>query len=246
MHLPGSHPPGLLRYSHPDGVDTLSRGAGITFWGLVLGVGAGLAGELFPHHLPAIQPYRVAAFVSTAVLLRGVWLLTPRDAAASYSAARWGLRALVSVGLCGVALEVIVAVGVGSSYAGTLSTAALAAAAADVLGRLLFLRHLGGLARRLPDPSLAKRFAALVPAYGLALIASAGVDAARPLPVVRHLGLPSAVALGVVTIVLLRHLARLGRGLMIQTDYAQGIWARTHGGTRVAPPVDAQTKMKVA
>jgi len=30
-----------------------------------------------------------------------------------------------------------------------------------------------------------------------------------------------------VTAVILRHVGRLGRALVIQTDYARGIWART-------------------
>jgi hypothetical protein len=244
-----SHPPDLLRYSHPEWVDTLSRGAGVAFWGLTLGALAAAAGELFPHHLPAIQPYRAAALAGAIVLLRGAWLLTAHDAAGtapSHAALRWGLRLGLSVAVSGGVLEAAVAVGVAAPYATAFSSAALVASAADVLGRVALLRHFRALALRVPDPKLAKQFGPLVPAYGLALFAAAAVEALHTLPVVRHLGLASATAVAVVTVLLLRHLARLGRALVIQTDYARGIWAKTHGRGRAAAPPTTQPRRAAA
>jgi hypothetical protein len=133
-------------------------------------------------------------------------------------------------------MKAVVAANLAGQQATALSGAALVAAAVDVCSRLALLRHFSRLALRLPDPNLAKCFTPLVPAYGIALGAAAGVEVLRTLPVVRHLGLPSAIAVAVVTAVLLRHVARLGRGLVIQTDYARGIWAKTH-----APAASAST-----
>ena len=46
--------------------------------------------------------------------------------------------------------------------------------------------------------------------------------------------------LAAVTAVILRHVARLGRGLVIQTDYARGIWAKSHGA--VSTPSSRQSR----
>jgi hypothetical protein len=249
MPPPVSHPPDLLRYSHPEWVDTLSRGAGVAYWGLILGALAAAAGELFPHHLPAIQPYRLAAVAGGLLLLRGVWLLTAHDAggaAPKNSPLRWGLRLALTAAVSGGMLKAAVAVGVAGSYATTFSAAALVASAADVLGRFAFLRHLRALALRVPDPKLAKQFGPFVPAYGVALVAAAAVEALRTLPVVRHLGIASAVAVAVVTVLLLRHVARLGRALVIQTDYARGTWAKANGGGRVGAPPGTQSRTAAA
>jgi hypothetical protein len=243
MTPPVPHSPDLLRYGHPDWVDTLSRGACVAFWGLALGALAAAAAELFPHHLPAFQPYRIAAVTGGVVLLRGAWLLTAHDAGSprGRAALRWGLRLGLTVAVAGGVLKATVAVGVAGPYATAFSAAALVGSAADALGRVALLRHLRALALRVPDPRLAKQFTPLVPAYGVALFASAAVEALRALPVVRHLGLASAIAVAVVTAIVLRHLARLGRGLVIQTDYARGIWAKANGRGGAAPTAQSRS-----
>jgi hypothetical protein len=244
MHPQSSQPTDLLRYSHPDWVDALSRGAGVVFWGLAIGAAALVTGELFPHHLASFQPYRLAALAGAVLLLRGAWRLTSADTAghatSGGTALRWGLRLGLAVGVAGGSMKVVVAASLAGQHATALSAAALVAAAADVCARLALLRHLRGLSLRLPDPNLARRFAPLVPAYGIALGAAAGVEALRTLPVVRHRGLPSAIVVAAVTAVILRHVARLGRGLVIQTDYARGIWAKSHGA--VSTPSSQQSR----
>jgi len=49
-------------------------------------------------------------------------------------------------------------------------------------------------------------------------------------------------AVAVVTAIILRHLARLGRGLVIQTDYARGIWAKAHGQPLAAASSPSRVK----
>ena len=224
--------PEHVRFGHPDWVDSLARGAALAWWGLILGAAAVVARELLPHHVLVQHAGPLGMAAGSACLFYGAWLLTVPDSNGSTPASdtptRWLLRATLAAAVAAPLLQWAAAFGIGGSFAvGVTYASALLAEAVDVAGRLTLFHHLGRIALRVPDPALAKRLVNLVPAYGLALVGAAGVDALRSLPVLRYLGLPAAIGLAVVTAVILRHVGRLGRALVIQTDYARGIWART-------------------
>src|SRR5207237_8574292 len=68
----------LLRYSDPQWVKNLSKGASLAFWGSLLSIAVGIivgAAAIFVG--PWIGP--VVAFVGGLVYLYGVWLLTEPD-----------------------------------------------------------------------------------------------------------------------------------------------------------------------
>jgi hypothetical protein len=230
MHPIASHPPDRLRFGHPDWVRSLSRGAGVAGWGLALGAAAWVAGGVAPSQA-AYLVCGVAAMVGGAGLLFGAWLLSCPDPNGSTplsdAGARWALRLTLAAATAGGVLrfasdaKIIPLDLVTPAFLVTL-----AAGAIDVAGRLTFLHYARRLALRLPDAGLAARLVSMVPAYGLALVAMATFDALRLVPMLERLAPAAAVALAVVTFVLLKHLRQLRRGMQIQTDYARGIWSR--------------------
>jgi len=231
MHPADSHQSDLLRYGHPRWVHTLSRGAALAWWGLAIGAGAVVAGELFPRVLSAIQPWRLAEAAASACVVYGAWLLASRDPRRSARAAGGMTRLLMCLALPAGALGALAEPAVAKGFGApptlfVMSMGAIVAGVVDIAGRLALLRLLRRLAERLPDAPLSKRLGAMMPAYGGALAAFAAVDALRALPVLRHLGLAAAAASAVVTYLVLRHVARVGRGLEIQTDYARGLSTR--------------------
>jgi len=239
MHPADSHPTDLLRYGHPRWVHTLSRGAGLAWWGLALGAAAVVAGEAFPRALAAVQPWRLAEAAGSACVMYGAWLLAAKDRNGSPRAAGGMTRLAMCLALAAGVLAPLVEAGVAKGPGGSrvlfmMSAAAFLAGAVDIAGRLALLQVLRRLALRLPDAPLSKRIGSMAPAYGAALASFAVVDALRALPVLRHLGLAAAVASAVLTYLILRLVARVGRGLVIQTDYARGLATRGKS-IRVAP-----------
>jgi hypothetical protein len=174
----------------------------------------------------------LAALAGGIAFVFGAWLLSAADpngsTPASDAGPRWTLRATLSAAAAGCVLRFASDAGVVPPDVATpVFLVTLAAAAADVAGRLAFLRYASRLALRVPDATVAARVASMVPAYGLSLTAMAAFDALRSVPMLDRLAPAAAVALAVVTLVLLRHLRHLRRGLEIQTDYARGIWSRS-------------------
>jgi hypothetical protein len=173
----------------------------------------------------------MASVAAAAGLFYGTWLLSSSDPNGSTPSTdttpRWMLRlALAAAGAAG-GLRAAAATGwLSGDLSATLAAAALAGGAIDVAAKLALLRHGWRLASRIPDPRLANKLGTLLPAYGLALAAFATFDALRAVPMLDHLAPAAAMGLGLITLVVLKHVRQLVRGLVIQTDYARGIWAR--------------------
>ena len=222
-------PADRLRLGHPDWVRSLASAAGVATWALLLGAAA-VAAETLPSAHRAAPFARVAA---AACFAYAAWRLTRRDPNGSTPSSdtplRWALRLTLPAAAAGAALQCALLTGLlPPALVPAPTFLLLVLSAADLLGRLAFLRQAQRLATRIPDPRLATRLGSLVHGYGLALAFVATFGALRTsVPMLDHLSLAAALALCIVALVVARHLRRLRRGLQIQTDYARGLWSRT-------------------
>jgi hypothetical protein len=231
MHPHASHPPDRLRFGHPDWVRKLSRAAGIACWSLALGSAAWVAGEAVRTPLVNLL-CRLAVAACGAGLVYAAWRLSSPDPNGSTpdsdTAPRWKLRFALVAAAAGAFLQCVADPRwVGHDWLTAVFVTTLFTTAIDVAGRLVLLTFAWRLALRVPDPRLAARLVSLIPAYAFALSAYFAFDALRSVPMLDRLAPAAAGALAVVTLVVLRHLRQLRRGLDIQADYARGIWSRS-------------------
>lgn len=161
----------LLRFADPAWLDRLARGAGLAFWGALLGVGVAiLVGAIAFVLGPLIA--QLIGLAGGVVYLFGVWLLSEPDPSGlgedRYGTARKVIRVGLVAGVVHALLEVSTAVqALAPVMRMSLTAAGLAAALVQVVGDFALLHYLRRLAMRLPDLALAGRARVLFWGYGI-------------------------------------------------------------------------------
>ena len=248
----------LLRYGDPQWVRNLSRGAGVYFWGIIVGILLGIVAGLFVLAVGKwVAP--VLGMIGQGVALYGAWLLTEPDPSGigedQYGLARRVIRLSL---LCGVVQFFI---NFSTGYAQfsreltvTLMVASGAASLLNVMGQFAMLRYLERLAQRIPNPRHSARARFLFWAYGGALAfvvllggvigiagylaagrgMAPGTGAVSMLAGLACLMVPVGIALVVFLVMFLVLLYRLQVAFDEQAKFAQYAWAKVEGGR---PPV---------
>jgi hypothetical protein len=248
----------LLRYSDPQWLRDLSKGAGLAFWGVFIAAAVSVAGGVIAQMtVPLISP--IATIAGGLVYLYGAWLLTQPDPSGlgedRYGRSRQIIRVALLVGLLdGVVDGLHVSTAPPPAFRIALGVISVAAGLVGVVGQFATLRYLERLTLRIPDSGLSKNARVVFWGYGLSLavmvftgglaagMGYAGASSGAPpagglLGVIVAAGCVAAIAVlaalgfGIVFLVLLY---RLKRAFAQQAAASESIWA---GGS---PPAAQQ------
>lgn len=165
----------LLRYSEPQWLQNLSKGAAFAFWGVLVSMVATIVGGIIAQvTVPLMAP--IATMVGGLVYLYGAWLLTEPDPSGlgedQYGRARQIIRIALIAGLVGAGVEAINAtLAPEPTLRIALGIVSVAVGLVGVAGQFATLRYLQRLALRIPDDRLSARAKLVFWGYGLSLAA---------------------------------------------------------------------------
>lgn len=163
----------LLRYSEPQWLQNLSKGAAFAFWGVFVSMATVIIGSIVAQvTVPLMAP--LATIVGGLVYLYGAWLLTEPDPSGlgegKYGRARQIIRVALIAGLVGAGVEAInVTTAPQAAVRIVLVIVSVAVELIGLVGHFAMLRYLQRLALRIPDERLSARAKLVFWGYGLSL-----------------------------------------------------------------------------
>lgn len=152
----------LLRYSDPNWLAKLGRGANLVLWGILIAILSGIGGGIIGAASGAHPIGSLIGFAGGIITWIGTWLLTEPDPSTIgedvYGLARRIVRITLFVAVASQMLAVLLEVAVLPPPVVLLLTLAIMAAQlVGVVGMFYQLVYLEKLADRVPDESLARR-----------------------------------------------------------------------------------------
>ena len=164
----------LLRYSDPQWLRGLSKGAALAFTGVFVQIFASAAGAFVASMTaPLIAP--IADFAGGLVYLYGAWLLTEPDPSGlgedKYGRVRQIIRVALLVGVLDSVVDAILATTLPRpEVMVTLQIVSVAVGLIDLVGQFVMFSYLRRLVLRIPDAGLAAMARLLFWGFGLSLL----------------------------------------------------------------------------
>jgi len=239
----------LLRYSDPDWLAKLAKGANLIVIGYIvvfaLSLGIGVLGAVL--RTPAVVAVgTLIMFAASLLTVAGAWLVTEPDPSGigedRYGTSRQIIRITLIVGLAGSVLEMITQFSaLHPAVSLILRSVQAVSGIANVIGFLAQLQYFSKLTQRIPDASLTARanflkialpvtygiLIALGVLMGIIVAITRGPRAPGPMPVVAIFGCGMGIVGIAVVVFLIMYLllvARLARSFKEQSHASRQMW----------------------